>query len=158
MNWIQEKSEFVWLKLKTTATRFKAWAIGGLTAIAMALGLVAVATAAVTFTWTNPTLNVDGTALELSQIVETRLYCDLDPATFTPQTMDAPSSHPADLVVLGPATGGQLTLSFGRHDCFATTLASYDDGQGTIARMESGPSNVATKVVAPPQPNPPGLD
>lgn len=141
--------------LKAQWARFKAWILGGLAAIGITLGTLTVATAAVTFSWTLPTSNTDGTALDPAQIVETRIYCDIDPAVFTPQTQTAPASHAADLAVPGPGTVGQLDLPFGRHDCFATVLAQYTDAQENTAFVESGPSNIATKIVAPPQPAPP---
>lgn len=140
--------------IKNQWLRFKNWAYGLLAAI----GLVAVpmlASALVTFSWTNPTLNEDGSVLDPSQLVETRLYCDIDPAAFTPEdgSEGTASSHTADAVYAAPATTGDIDLSYGRHDCFATAVADYDG-----IRMESMPSGVATKIVKPPRPNPPGLD
>lgn len=144
-----------WLKDKWT--RFKAWFVGVLVAIGIAVAPMAV-TAAVSFSWTLPTQNTDGSALSVTQIVETRLYCDIDPVAFTPQTSTSPASHAADAVIPGPGTSAVHDLSFGRHACFATVLAEYTDGAGTTARVESAPSGVVEKIVAPPQPSPPAFN
>ena len=131
--------------------RIKKWGV----AVLAAVGLVSVpllASAVVQFSWTNPTLNEDGSALDPSQLIETRLYCGVDAATFVPQADTTPASAPASAVFPAPAQIGDHQLSYGRHDCFATTVASYDG-----VPMESRPSNVVTKIVTPPRPNAPVL-
>lgn len=140
--------------LKERWARFKAWIIGLLATIGI-VAIPIVTTAAVSFGWTLPTQNTDGSALDLAQIVETRIYCDVDPATFTPQNQTDPASHTPDGVYPAPSMTGDLNLTFGRHDCFATVLAQYTDAFGNSGFMESDPSNIATKIVAPPKPQPP---
>lgn len=136
--------------------QFKKWVYGVLIAIGVVtLPLLA---ATVTFDVTMPTTNTDGSILSLDQIVETRLYCDIDPATFTPQTVNAPASHTADAVFTGPVTSADIQLSFGQHECFATVLAEYTDEVGNTARNESPPSEIAARTVSPPTPTPPGLN
>ena len=62
--------------LKRTWFRFKAWIIGFLAA----LGLVAVTVAqAHTLSWSHPADRVDGTPMDISEILETRIYCGGDP-------------------------------------------------------------------------------
>ena len=145
-DWLIEK----WLKFKT-------WFVGLLVAVGVA-SVPIMATAAVSFSWSLPTSNTDGTLLPVDQIVETRIYCDVDPAAFVPQVLSTAASHVADGVFAGPLESGDLELHFGRNDCFATVLAQYTDGDGNTALMESDPSGVVTKIVTPPKPNAPGLD
>lgn len=96
--------------------------------IVVALGAYAVT---VNFTYDRATERADGSPLPLSEIAETRLYCDGALAA-TEQGADGDFSP---------------NLGVGSHVCYATHVDT--DGQ------ESDPSNEVTKVVIPARPNPP---
>ena len=115
--------------LKRTWFRFKAWIIG----LLAALGLVAVTVAqAHTLSWTHPTDRVDGTPMDISEILETRIYCGGSP-----------------IVVPAPAVAYDYLIP-GSHTCYATTVDTY--GQ------ESDPSNSVTFEVLPARPSAPVLN
>lgn len=107
--------------------QFTAWGLG---VLAM-FGLAAVLAAPVDVSWDHPTERVDGTPLALEEIAETRWYCD---GAFVE-------------AVPAPSIVDQLDLSFGSHDCYATTMDTFGS--------ESDPSATITRVVKPARPNPP---
>ena len=123
-------------KLKSTWNRFKGWMLS----ILVALGLiVAIPTEAgpISFTWTNPVQNTDGTAFDAAtELAEIRLYCNGD----TVPTFVSPGSANALDAITAPGT----------YVCYATAV--------NIEGTESAPSNTATKVVLSAPPNPPVLD
>lgn len=103
-------------KLTAAWTRTKKWFFG----LLVTLGLVTMAVAqAKTMSWTHPTERVDGSPLAVTEIAETRIYCDGEAA----------------IVVAAPASSYQY-LTPGTHTCHATTV----DTQG----LESDPSNTIT--------------
>jgi hypothetical protein len=106
-------------------------------ALMVTLGLI-VAANAVTLTYTPASLYSDGTPMPLSEIAETRLYCD--------------GSTTPDITELG-ADGNFDTgsLSGGDHTCYATHVATNG--------IESLPSNSKTfRNVPQVAPNPPVID
>jgi len=113
--------------------RFKAWGY----AILVALGLVvAIPTQAIemTVTYTRATEYMDGTPMPLSDIQESRLYCD------------------GVLVSteLGADQDWNPNMAAGTYQCYGTHV--------DILGRESGRSNTVTKTVIPGLPNPPILD
>jgi len=123
-------------KVKSTWNRFKGWMLS----ILVALGLiVAIPTEAgpISFTWTNPVQNTDGTAFDAAtELAEIRLYCNGDTVpTF---------------VSLGSANALDAITAPGTYVCYATAV--------NIEGTESAPSNTATKAVLSAPPNPPVLD
>ncbi len=108
--------------------QFKRWIYGILVSIGLISG--AVMAQSVDFTWTMPTERVDGTALDISELVETRIYCDQDPVP--------------KKVTPSPATSATVMLGFGSHDCTATVVDIYS--------LESAQSNQVTKVISPTSP------
>ena len=113
--------------------RFKRWAYG----ILIALGLVTgglVYSEIVNFTYTPASQRVDGTPMALSEIAETRLYCDGSLITSEP----------------GADSGISGDLGLGSHDCYATHVDT--------AGQESDPSNIVTRIVLPARPGAPVLD
>jgi hypothetical protein len=127
MKWLREKIRSAW-------ARFRSWIVG----ILIALGLItgAVQGATVTFTYTPATEYVDGSAMPLSDIDFTRLYCN------------------GAMVDEEPGADGEFSvlLGFGSYDCYATHVVNI------ATTPESDPSNTVTKVVNPAQPNPPVLN
>lgn len=118
-------------KMKAVWTKVKAWVYGAL----IALGLMVPALSQVTsFTYTPANSRVDGTPMPLSEIAETRLYCD---GSLVASELGADSSIDAD-------------LSVGSHTCYATHVDT--------AGQESVPSNEVVRVVKPSLPNPPVLN
>ena len=77
---------------------------------------------------------VDGSTMAISEIAETRLYCD------------------GGLVASELGAGGTISgdLGLGSHDCYATHVDTF--GQ------ESDPSNTVTRIVLPARPGAPVLD
>jgi len=87
-----------------------------------------------TFTWTNPTQRIDGTAYDAAtEQAEVRIYCD------------------GALLVASPLDGTSIVgnLGFGSHTCYATAVDNF--------AAESAPSNTVTFVLTPANPNPPVL-
>ena len=118
-------------KMKAAWTKVKAWVYG----ILIALGLMVPVMSAVTgFTYTPANAYSDGTPMPLSEIAETRLYCD------------------GSLVASEPGADGDFSvdLSIGTHDCYATHVDVYG--------RESLESNHVIKQVLPGLPNPPVLN
>lgn len=109
----------------------------------------------VTVDWTNPTTNIDGSALAATSITKTRI------------------EYGTCLNSFGQAFTGSIGTSFNGQ--FGTKIGEFSvNGQATTANspnlspgnycfrayttaggVESGPSGVAAKTVAPPTPNPP---
>ncbi len=124
-----------WMKLKSAAgwRRIKSWWI----AVLVSFGIIAggaIYAETVNFTYVRATQRVDGTALALADIAETRLYCDGALVTTEPG---------ADETIDGD-------LGLGSHSCYATHVDT--------AAQESDPSNTVMRVVKPARPNPPVLD
>lgn len=92
-----------------------------------------------TITWTLPTTRADGTALAVSELTRSNLYCGPDLANFV-------------FIAETPAPIAQLVQDFaiGTHLCAMTVV----DIQG----LESDFSNVITIVVLAAKPSPPVLD
>ena len=119
MNWLKR----MWTKLKL--------AFLGLLA---SLGLLVIATAqAKTLSWTHPTERVDGTPLAVTEIMETRIYCDGAPA-----------------IAMAAPTNAYEFLEGGEHTCYATAVDTF--GQ------ESDPSNSITFTILPAKPSAPVLN
>ena len=117
--------EKIWQKIK------KWWkgllvSVGILAAAPFALSQV------VNFTYVPATTRMDGSPLAITDIAETRLYCN------------------NQLVVSEPGADANFNpdLMPGNYTCYATHVDT--DGQ------ESDPSNEVTKLVLPARPNPPG--
>ena len=117
--------------IKRQWTKFKKWVYGLLLSLGLVAGTVIAAT--VSFTYTPATEYEGGTPMPLSDIEETRLYCD------------------GALVATESGADGDFTvvLGFGSHDCYATHYVSF----ATVP--ESSPSNTVTKIVRPTQPSRP---
>ena len=124
-----------WLKDKWQ--RFKVWFIGLLIAIGLVAAPVVFATDA---TYTPASTYEDGTNLPLTEIAETRLYCNggATPAITEPG---------AD----GAFENLEATLSAGDNTCYATHVSTNG--------LESLPSNEVTfRIIPQVRPNPPVLD
>lgn len=129
-----------WISRK--AKQLRAWVIGLLTALGLiAVPLVLAAVASVS--WTNPVQNTDGSAYNAAtEQLEVRLYCDVDPASFVPESPGNPQALTPDEIVSGDATGTTFSKSpAGTYDCFATAVSIYG--------YESDPSNVAAVTFIP---------
>ena len=123
--WIKRKTQSAWL-------RFKKWGVAVLVSLGILVGGGLYAET-VSFTYTRAIERVDGTPLVLSDIAETRLYCD-------GSLVNTES---------GADEGIDADLGIGMHTCYATHVDT--DGQ------ESDPSNSVVRVVIPARPNPPVL-
>lgn len=124
--------------------RFKKWVYAGL----ISLGLIIPAMAITNFSYDPATSYSDGTAMPLGDIVETRLYCDIDPAGFVPETPGVPASDIPTSVEPGATGSFSVSLMPGNHSCFATHYAAND--------YESVPSvPVDFRVFPGAPPNPP---
>lgn len=121
-NWFKK----AWLKLKK-------WGIAILAALGIIVGGGLYAET-VNFTYTRADQRMDGTPLALSDIAETRLYCDGSLVTTEP---GADENIDAD-------------LGLGSHSCHATHVDT--------AGQESDPSNIVVRMVLPARPNAPVLD
>ena len=110
--------------------RFRLWVIG----VLVSLGLVAAYAVPVDFTYTPATERVDGTPMALSEIAETKLYCD------------------GGLITVEDGADSDISgdLGIGSHQCYGTHVDFF--GQ------ESIPSNIVTRVVNPANPGPPIFD
>jgi hypothetical protein len=86
------------------------------------------------FTYIAATTRIDGTPMDISEIAETRLYCDGSLVASEP----------------GADSGISADLSIGSHSCYATHVDTY--GQ------ESSPSNTVIRDVSPAFPSPPTLE
>lgn len=122
-------------KARTARTwnRFKAWGYG----ILVALGLVVaipIEAIEMTVTYTRATEYSDGTPMPLSDIAESRLYCD------------------GALVATEPGADQDWNpdMAPGTYQCYGTHYDIYD--------RESIPSNMIQRTVVPGLPNPPILD
>ena len=85
------------------------------------------------FTWQNATQRMDGTAFPVSELAETRIYCDGDALPV--------------VTVTGSGTSATAEFGIGVHDCFATHV-------DTIGQ-ESDASNNVTFTILPARPNAP---
>lgn len=119
-------------KIRTTRAylRFKKWIISVLIAIGLITPAILYAET-VTFTYTPATQRSDGTALPLSDIKETRIYCD------------------SVMIISEPGADGDIDvdLGLGTHTCHATHVDIND--------IESLPSNTVVRVVIPAPPGSP---
>jgi len=128
--------------MRTFSLRFR-----GLLAVLMTLSFAGpLMAASVTASWTHPTSFVDGTTLALSQIASTRVeYGSCSGTAF--------GTKVGEVTVPAPATSTTITgLVPGTH-CFR----AYTRTTAAAGGLESGPSGVATKVIAFPAPNPPTI-
>lgn len=129
MNRLKQKAKAAWVKVKS-------WWV----AILVSLGLlvsIPVGAGPISFSWTNPTQNVDGTTFDpATELAEIRIYCNGDT---TPT-----------FVSLGALESLADNVPPGTYTCYATAV--NNDG------AESGPSNSVTKVVERAPPNPPVLN
>ena len=116
----------VWAGIKWQ--HLKPWVYSLLVSLGLITGTVIAAST--TVSWKMPTERVDGTPLPLSELAETRLYCDGDPI--------AKHVEPA------PGISAILILGFGTHVCDATVV--------DIFALESGRSNQITRVIIPTSP------
>ena len=109
-------------------------------AFLIALGVVTgVALAAFgSASWTNPTLNEDGSAFDAAtEQAEVRIYCGIDPLTFVSEQPGQPQTLTPDHVSDGDANAASWTMQpAGDHQCYATVFSIYG--------YESKLSNVAT--------------
>ena len=123
------------VKTKNAYNRFKGWVL----ALLISLGLVAIPAMAgpISFTWTNPTQNEDGTAFDAAtELLEIRIYCNGDPAPY--------------FVSPGAAVSLDVITTPGTYVCFARAV--------NLEGTESQNSGTVTKVVLSSPPNPPILD
>lgn len=123
-NWIRQQ----WLK-------FKRWVYTALVAIGLVAAPLLYAEV-VPFSYTPADQYEDGTAMPITDIAFTRLYCN------------------GELVENEPGADGDFSHEFtvGRYECYATHVVLGPDG----AEVESDPSNIVVKIVNPAKPNPPG--
>lgn len=121
----------MWTKIKAKLRR---WWI----ALLMSLGIIpAIFAASKDFTYDPATTYEDGTPLPLSEIAETRLYCDGDDVN--PKASQPGASGSFSGIVFAP----------GNHTCYATHVGTNG--------LESQPSNsVAFQVLPDVPPNAPG--
>lgn len=112
--------------------RVKKWWVGVLIALGLAVPMVQAVP--VDFTYTRATEYSDGTPMPLSEIQETRLYCD---GSLVATEAGADQDFNPD-------------LNPGIYDCYATHVDTYG--------RESAPSNTIQKTVLPGMPNAPVLD
>lgn len=134
--------------VKKTWVSFRAWVVG----LLVALGLVASFAYAEpkTFTWTNPISNIDGTIYDAAtQQAGSRIYCNVDPVAFVPETPTAPQADTWVSVAQGADTQTTEDLSAGAYVCFATVI--------DINGNESDPSNTISFEIVKPRPSPPVL-
>ncbi len=137
----------IWMKKQWL--RFKSWVYGILAALGIVVGGLALAVP-VDYSWTNPTQNTDGSVFDpATELAEIRIYCEVDPAGFVPETPTVSQSETPKAVSLGDATGYTIDHLPGTHSCFATAFDVYG--------YESSPSGVSVKVVERFPPNPPDL-
>lgn len=122
-----------WLKAKWA--RFKKWVYGILVALGIATAPLLYAEI-VGFSYTPADQYEDGTAMPITDIAFTRLYCN------------------DEMVANEPGADGDFSVEFtvGRYECYATHVVLGPDGQ----EIESAPSNLVVKIVNPARPNPPG--
>ena len=126
----------MWTKVKLKLAQAKAWLIALLVSIGL-LALPVVVAGPIGFTWTNPTLNVDGTVYNpATDQLEIRIYCNGDT---TPTFVSS-----------GVAEAFSTEVPPGTYTCYATAV--------NVDNVESGPSNTVTKVVEMPAPEPPVLN
>ena len=131
-------------------TKFKAWLVGILVAIGLIVPVVLYAEAK-TFNWTNPVMNVDGSAYDAAtEQAGARIYCNVDAAAFVPETPDLAQSYTWVAVAANGDTGTTADFSAGTYGCFATVINM--DGR------ESDPSNVIEFTIMLPRPSPPVLE
>lgn len=138
-NELKRRIKWVWY-------RGKRWAMATLIALGLITGSAMAGTK--TFTWTNPTLNEDGSAYNAAtEQLESRIYCGVDPAAFIPQKpaddVSGPvsSSHSPLITVPGDLQATSRDFIVGDYSCFATVVSVYG--------YESMPSNVTTFTVTP---------
>lgn len=127
-------------RLSSAWQRVRGWFIG----VLIALGVIAGAAFAATqsFNWTNPTQNVDGSAFDpATELAEVRIYCNLSPTAFTPESPGVTSPHTPALVSPGDLTTAARDFAAGDYTCFATAFSIYG--------YESAPSNTVTFTVTP---------
>lgn len=124
----------MWIKFKRRARaawhKTRAWFIALLVSLGL-LTAIPLEAQTIAFTYTPANSRVDGTPMLLSEISETRLYCD---GALASSELGADGDIDADLTI-------------GTHTCHATHVDT--DGQ------ESLPSNVVTKIVLPGLPGSP---
>lgn len=131
MKWLKEKLKWLWLKMKA-----------GVIAVLVALGLITgglLYAETKNITWTLPITRVDGTAMAVSELDRSNLYCGPDLANFA-------------FIAEVPAPTPFINQDFaiGIHLCAVTVV----DTQG----LESDFSNVITIVILAAKPSPPVLD
>ena len=129
VNTLKERVKKLWSKTKAFFVSILV-ALGLLTALPVGAGDIS-------FGWTNPTLNTDGTVFDpATELAEVRIYCNgATTPTFTS---------------LGALESLSDTVPPGTYTCYAT---AYD-----TSGKESGPSNTVTKIVEKAPPNPPILN
>lgn len=116
-------------------------------ALLFILSAVAIA-AAVTFNWSNPTANTDGTVFNpATDQLNTRIYCDQDINAFVPESPNLPQLYLSFARAQGAATSTTEANDSGAVRCFGTVTSN--DG------WESMPSNLIRDT--PSIPNPPVL-
>ena len=77
----------------------------------------------------------------MTEQAESRIYCDVDPATFVAERPGVPQTLTPKVVTLGSATAATADFLPGSYSCFATVVSIYG--------YESEPSNVTTFTVTP---------
>lgn len=132
------------MELQVKATLMRA-AVTALVLLVAGLAVVPVFAAPVTVTWTHPTSYSDGSPLVVADIASTTVeYGSCNGSSF--------GTKAGQVVVNGPAASAQIERPPGTH-CFraaTTVIASKGGGTSTF-------SNVASKVVPFPSPNPPTI-
>lgn len=119
-NWMRKQ----WAKIKR-------WWLLILVALGVSIPALSIS---VDFTYTPATEYTDGTPMPLTQIAETKIYCN------------------GNLVDTEPGADGAFTVDLmpGSYSCYGTHV--------DIFGRESDPSNTITKQVLPGMPRPPVLD
>jgi hypothetical protein len=118
--------------------------IGALALLILSLCVVGIAQAAtVTVNWTPPTTNTDGSAIPATGVGSLTIYR----VEYGTCNGAAFGTKVGEVTRAAPATGTTLNLQPGTTCVRAFVSNTYDS--------ESAASNVASKVVAPPVPNPP---
>lgn len=116
------------IRLAVGWLRFRTWVVGALISLGLIAGLAMAAEK--NFSWTNPTMNVDGSLFDAAtEQQETRIYCSNDIQTdfnnFVPETPGNPQALTPTLVVPGAATAAVRDFTVGYYECFATVVSIY---------------------------------
>jgi len=95
------------------------------------------------FTWTMPTLNVDGSALPAAQLREARFYC------VKPPLVPVKTATPTKVVAMPVATWQTVAGTFSTGD-WSCAVTAVDTTGGESALSNSLPFTIAPLVPQPP--------